>query len=235
MKTTVAVADRKALRFPLWHTAALLGLLATLIGLSTRMHGASRSEVSHRLTGYLVVAAFEWAMATWIIFGCRIQGESLYSLLGDFTARLRAILRDCGLAIGFLVVANIILGIVRHLVAATPTEALRNLLPRTSLEKAAFLGLTITAAFCEELIYRGYLQRQFTIWTRSLAIGVALQSITFGFSHAYQGLGMVLVTALYGCLFGLLAIWRMSLRPGMIAHLLQDAAGGLILARMVLK
>ncbi len=103
MKTAVAVADRKALRFPLWHTAALLGLLATLIELSTRMHGASHSEVSHRLTGYLVVATFEWAMAAWIIFGCRIQGESVHSLLGDSTARLRAILRDCGLAIGFLV------------------------------------------------------------------------------------------------------------------------------------
>ena len=103
MKTAVAVADRKALRFPLWHTAALPGLLATLIELSTRMHGASHSEVSHRLTGYLVVATFELAMAAWIIFGCRIQGESVHSLLGDFTARLRAILRDCGLAIGFLV------------------------------------------------------------------------------------------------------------------------------------
>jgi hypothetical protein len=33
---------------------------------------------------------------------------------------------------------------------------------------------------------------------------------------------MVVITV-FGCLFGLLAQWRQSLRPGMIGHFLQDA------------
>jgi len=235
MNTAVAATDRKALALPEWHTAALLGMIAALVGLSTRLHGATQSGESHRLVGYLVVAAFEWTMAAWIVAGCRMQGKSVLCLLGEFTARSRTILRDFGLAVGFLVLANVVLGLVRRLVAATPSDSVRNLLPQTAMETAAFLGLTVTAAFCEELIYRGYLQRQFTVWTGSIPIGLVFQSIVFGASHAYQGLGMVLVIAVYGCLFGLLATWRKSLRPGMIAHLMQDAVGGLLLARAVLK
>jgi membrane protease YdiL (CAAX protease family) len=235
MNIAVAVTDRKTPAFPAWHTAALLGMIAGLVGLSTRLHGAAHSGESHRLAGYLVIAAFEWTMAAWIVTGWRMQGKTILHLLGEFSARPRTIIRDCGLAVGFLALANVILGLVRHLVAGAPTDSLRNLLPHTALETAAFLGLTVTAGFCEELIYRGYLQRQFTAWTGSVAIGLALQGIVFGVSHAYQGFGMVLVIAVYGCLFGLLAAWRRSLRPGMIAHLLQDAVGGLVLARTVLK
>jgi hypothetical protein len=235
MKTSGTIATEKAPSFPAWHAAVLLGMIAVLVALSIVRQGAANSGTSHRLTGYLVVAAFEWAMAGWIIAGCRIQGESIYGLLGDYTARWRTVLRDIGLAVGFLVAANLLLGVLRQLFASTPNEGIKNLLPHTSMENAAFLGLTVTAAFCEELIYRGYLQRQFAAWTGSLSIGVALQGIVFGASHAYQGLGMVLVISVYGCLFGLLAIWRKSLRPGMIAHLLQDGVGGLLLARSVLK
>lgn len=235
MKTAPAIPDEKALTFPVWHTATLLGMIAALIGLSTMIHGATHSGINHRLAGYFVIMTVEWAMVIWIAFGCHIQGESIYSFLGGFTARWRTILRDSALAVGFLVLANLLLGLMRHLVAATPNEGLKNLLPHTSMERVAFLGLTLTAAFCEELIYRGYLQRQFAARTRNLPMGIVLQGIVFGVSHAYQGLAMVLVVAVYGCLFGLLAAWRKSLRPGMIAHLLQDVVGGLILARLVLK
>jgi membrane protease YdiL (CAAX protease family) len=37
------------------------------------------------------------------------------------------------------------------------------------------------------------------------------------------------VITIFGCLFGLLAQWRRSLRPGMIAHFLQDSSA--LLAR----
>jgi len=233
--TAIAVADRKSLTYPAWHTITILGMIAALVAMSTRLHAAPHNGESHKLIGYLVVAAFEWTMATWIAAGCRMQGESLSTLLGECSLRWRTILRDCGLALGFLVVANIILGLVQRLFAAAPNDALRGLLPHTAIETAAYLGLTVTAGFCEEWIYRGYLQRQFTAWTGNVAFGLVLQGIVFGVSHAYQGFGMVLTITLYGCLFGLLARWRKSLRPGIIAHFVQDAVGGLLLARSVLK
>ena len=232
METAIAVAEEKARPFPVWHTAAVLGALAALVGLSVvRPHGGE----GHRLVHYVVAAAFEWGLTGWILMGCRMRRESVWSLLGEFTASWRTVLRDCGLAIGFLVTANVVLGLLGRWFGATTNGALRNLLPRTAMETAAYLCLTVTAAFCEELIYRGYLQRQFTAWTGSAGIGLVLQGIVFGACHAYQGRGMMLPIAVYGCLFGLLAMWRRSLRPGMIAHLVQDAVGGLALARTLLK
>ena len=54
-----------------------------------------------------------------------------------------------------------------------------------------------------------------------------LQGVFFGLCHGYQGAKSVVTLSVYGCLFGLLAQRRRSLRPGMIAHFLQDGAGGL--------
>jgi Type II CAAX prenyl endopeptidase Rce1-like len=56
--------------------------------------------------------------------------------------------------------------------------------------------------------------------------GMLIQGIIFGMGHGYQGVKLVPVIALYGCLFGLLAQWRRSLRPGIIAHFLQDGIAG---------
>jgi hypothetical protein len=222
--------------FPLWHTAGLLTMLAVLVGLSMRLHNAgSVAGGAHRIVGYAIILVAEWAMAGWIAWGCDRQGQSVKGLLGNFALGWRAIFRDAGLAVGFLVVANILLSLVRHLFPAGSSEGIKNLLPHTGLESVIFLGLCVTAATCEELIYRGYLQRQFAAWTGSAAAAIVLQGIVFGFSHAYQGIAQVVTIAVYGCLFGLFALWRKSLRPGMLAHFLQDGIGGLILARMLVK
>lgn len=222
--------------FPLWHTAGLLTMLAALVGLSMRLqHAGSATGGAHRIVGYTIILVAEWAMAGWIAWGCARQRQSVKYLLGNFESGLRTILRDAGLAVGFLVVANVLLSLVRQLFPAASNEAIKNLLPHTGLESAIFLGLCVTAATCEELIYRGYLQRQFAAWTGSAAAGIVLQGAVFGFSHAYQGRAQVVTIAVYGCLFGLLAAWRRSLRPGMLAHFLQDGIGGLILARLLVK
>ena len=222
--------------FPLWHTAGLLTMLAALVGLSMRMHNAGiATGGAHKIVGYTIILVAEWAMAGWIAWGCGRQRQSVKSLAGYFDSGLRTMLRDAGLAVGFLVVANVLLSLVGHLFPAAPSEGIKNLLPRTGLETAFFLGLSLTAAICEELIYRGYLQRQFAAWTGSAAAGIILQGAVFGLSHAYQGTAMVVTIGVYGCLFGLLAAWRKSLRPGMLAHFLQDGIGGLMLARLVVK
>ena len=54
------------------------------------------------------------------------------------------------------------------------------------------------------------------------------QAAIFGLSHGYQGAKPMLVIAVYGLLFGLLAQLRGSLRPGMIAHAWQDVFSGVL-------
>jgi len=46
--------------------------------------------------------------------------------------------------------------------------------------------------------------------------------------HVYQGLRVGIMSGLYGVAFGVLAFWRRSLRPGIIAHVWSDIAARLL-------
>lgn len=90
------------------------------------------------------------------------------------------------------------------------------------------MALSLTAGICEEAIYRGYFQRQFIAMTRNVAAGIALSAALFGAAHLYQGISHTLQIALLGVMRGIVAYWCRSVRPGMIAHALQDVLGGLV-------
>ncbi|MGD0098062.1 MAG: CPBP family intramembrane glutamic endopeptidase [Terracidiphilus sp.] len=225
---------------PAWHTAGVCLLLLGVVLLSLFQRGGSHAAFSeHRLIGYTFTLVAEWIIVAFIWLGARWGGATLETLMGANLPAIRTIARDLGLAVAFLILANIILGITNfvltRLMHPASSEALKNLLPRTQPEVAVFLLLALNAGICEEMIFRGYLQRQFTAWTRSAAVGIVAQAIGFGVAHAYQGSIQVIVISVYGCLFGLFALWRKSLRSGMMAHFLQDGIGGLLLARFALK
>ena len=88
--------------------------------------------------------------------------------------------------------------------------------------------MSLTAGFCEELIFRGYLQRQFAALTNSVWAAIVLQGLSFGAAHGYQGWKLMVVIAVYGSLFGVLVQWRRSLRPGMMTHFIQDGLWGVV-------
>jgi membrane protease YdiL (CAAX protease family) len=225
---------------PAWHTAGVLLLLLGLVVLGLFARSAvAAGHASHRALGYSITIAAEWLIVGFIALGSRWGGASFRTLAGKIAPNWRSILRDLGLAAAYLVVANIVLGVLSALLARIlgPSQggSLNNLLPHGALENGIFLLLALTAGICEETIFRGYLQRQFMAWTRNAAAGIVLQGVVFGAAHAYQGLNQVIIIAVYGCMFGLLALWRKSLRPGMIAHFAQDAIGGLVLARYLVK
>jgi uncharacterized protein len=175
-----------------------------------------------------LVMVVEWVTVAFIWYGLSLRGVDLHDIIGGAWPRALAILRDLGISVAFLIISSLILSGLGHLLKAVPNEAIRNALPRSSIEVVLWLLLCITAGFCEETIFRGYLQRQFAALTRSAAGGVVLQGIAFGAGHGYQGWRYMLIISVFGILFGLLAQWRHSLRPGMLAHALQDGIGGLV-------
>jgi hypothetical protein len=61
-----------------------------------------------------------------------------------------------------------------------------------------WLLVSLSAGFCEELVFRGYLQRQFHAATGNVVVAVALQAIVFGLVHTYQGWKPVLVITVLG-------------------------------------
>lgn len=220
---------------PLWHTAVVLLLLAAMAALSVRSGFVNpTAHGQHRILGYLITMAFEW-----IIVGFIALGTPLRTLAGRFVYTWRAVLLDLGIAVAYLLLAQVILGISTALVSrvlhSNVNDVLKNMLPQTPLETALYLVLALTAGICEETIFRGYLQHQFKAWTGSAFAAVVVQGLIFGSAHAYQGPAMVIVISIYGCMFGSLAQWRKSLRPGMTAHFLQDAIGGIVLSRMLAK
>jgi hypothetical protein len=103
------------------------------------------------------------------------------------------------------------------------------MMPRGALEILLWVLLSISAGFCEEFIFRGYLQKQFFAITGINGVAIAGQALVFGVAHGYQGIKGMTSIAIYGALFGILATMRKSLRPGMIQHSMQDSFAGIAL------
>ena len=218
---------------PAWHTVVVLFFLLGVSLMGAHSHLSSLGRAHRRTPGYVVVMIFEWALASFIWYGVRRRSIRVRDLIGGSWPRALDVLRDLGIAIAFLIVSGIVLNGIGHFLKAKPNEAIRNLLPNGSVEIVFFLLLALTAGFCEELIFRGYLQRQFAALTGSVAGGMILQGIAFGLGHGYQGWKLMLIITIFGIMFGLLANWRRSLRPGMLAHFLQDGVGGVLSGRFM--
>jgi len=211
---------------PAWHTAIVLLVLLGLSAAGARSGNLPFVTGRGRALGYVLLMAFQWILVAFIWYGVRSRGLSLRDLIGGSWSRPVAVLRDIAIAIGFLVVTGIILQGIGYFLNPTPNEAIRNMLPQNALEVTLYLMLTATAGFCEEVIHRGYLQCQFAALTRSAIGGIVLQGIEFGVGHGYQGWRFIVMIAILGTMLGL--------RPGMIAHFVQDSVGG-ILARHILR
>lgn len=217
-----------------WHTVVLVCILAGFSFASARSRNLTPVSSRHgRYAGYVQVMLLEWLMVGFVWYGIRRRGLGLRDLVGGKWNGIGAVVRDVAIAIGFLLVSGGILNGMAHLLKAVPNQAIRNLLPRDETEIALFLALAATAGFCEEIIFRGYMQRQFTAVTRSATGGILVQALAFGAGHGYQGWKYMVMIAVFGILFGLLAEWRRSLLPGMMAHALQDSVAGLLARRIL--
>lgn len=211
---------------PLWHTVLFLVGFAGLATSSVWFHGLKRFGSSSRVPSYFLVIACEWLLVGFVAWGVRLGGSSISSLIGEKWAKASDFFRDLGLSVTFFIASSAILALVSHWLRAAPNENIKNLLPSNWPEKAVWILLSVTAGFCEELMTRGYLQKQLSALLKSGTAAVLIQGVIFGAGHAYQGWKYMVIIALLGCMFGWLAQWRRSLVPGILAHSIQDTIGG---------
>jgi CAAX protease family protein len=212
---------------PIWHTIVLL---VVIVGLSSLQRPGAFPKANlqpNRLVTYLLTLVYELVLLAYVWLGLRLYKVPLRGIIGGRWQTFRDFLRDVGVALLFwLAVAGMLIAdnLLFHF---SGVDAAKAMFPRSNMELAVFVVLAVFAGFCEEIVFRGYLQRQFSAWTGNVAIGVALQAIVFGSAHMYQGWKGVAVIAVYGALFGILAAIRKSLRPGIIQHCAQDGISGI--------
>jgi membrane protease YdiL (CAAX protease family) len=208
-----------------------LVLLAGSIGGAKGVHNLGHGS---KLPQYIWGMTWEWILAGFVWLGVRKRFKAR-DIIGGRWRSVDDFLIDVLVAAGFWIVAALVLAFgakLLHLDAEkidTMRRQLSFLTPDTSLELAFWFLLSATAGFCEEFIFRGYLQLQFAALTRSMFLGALLSAAIFGASHGYEGGARMLLIGIFGLMFGILAWWRRSLRPGMIAHAWHDALSGAVL------
>ena len=216
---------------PAWHTMVFI---AIFVGLSVTggffQHAVKQQPQAtvpsgNALSGYIFVVVFEWLLVLYVRMGVNKRGMRLRDLVGGRWVTPKDVIKDIALGAGLWAVW---IGLMNAHVLGGGTNAAQGLLPRGILESLVWIPVALSAGFCEEVAFRGYLQKQFQAITGRAGWAILFQSIVFGIGHLYEGMGQVGRITLFGVLFGLLALWRKSLRPGMVAHAWSDIFGVII-------
>jgi membrane protease YdiL (CAAX protease family) len=168
-----------------------------------------------------------WSLALYV---CRIgrPRNALRSLLGKRWSSFGRAATDLALGFsGWLAIKAFELAWVR-LFGSQGGASVIAMLPHSLAERAAWIVVSVSVGFCEEIVYRGYLQTQLTAFTGRPALAIALQAALFGIAHGDQGCGAIVRLTLYGLALGGLARWRRSCLPGIVCHVWTDIASGLL-------
>ena len=211
------------------HTLVLLMILlggACLMYFSAKQLRAA--DHPNKAALYLTTTVWEWMLTAYVLWGVHRRGVSLNEVTGAKWKSVLDFARDFGLAVLFWLIALMVLGATALALHFRGTkESVGFLAPRGFEQIALWVVVCVTAGFCEETIFRGYLQKQFIAWSGNATAGVIASAAVFGACHIYQGVKPAIVIMVYGLMFGILAQWRKSLRPGMMAHALHDTVGGI--------
>jgi membrane protease YdiL (CAAX protease family) len=220
----------------LWHTGVLILILAAL-ALAGALAQRHAPPGSHLVAGrpavlplYLSLILAELALLRYTTrAGPGRERRTVSALLGERWSRPGRAALDLILAAAVLWLAAVAIPAAVHLAFHLQAgKSVDTLLPRSPAESVAWLALSLAAGFCEETVFRGYLLRQLRALTGRPLVAVVLQAAAFGLAHAYQGTRAVAEIVGIGLLFGLVAWWRKSLIPVMLAHAAMDIAAGLL-------
>jgi hypothetical protein len=126
------------------------------------------------------------------------------------------------------IAASLLILSLAHWLRVRESAFLLRLLPQSAVEKQVFAGLSVTAGFCEEIVFRGFL-----LYVLAQAFGtvaaVTLSSAAFALAHAYQDARGAARAGLIGVILALPPVLSGSLWPSIIAHTAVDLIGGLLL------
>lgn len=217
---------------PRWHTTLIVSLIlvVAILGTVMQMRGAlvTAPPPDSRITLlYLPSILVSWGLAFYC-FRIGRPKSALSDLIGRKWSSLHVALVDIAIGIAFMIFIDASETIYAHFSHAVENPALAAILPQSFAEKSVWVFFAFSAGFCEEVVYRGYLRAQFTGFFRSVLIGVVVQGLLFGIAHGEQGVATAIRFAIYGIGFGLIAVKRQSLLPGIVGHFVLDLSSGFL-------
>lgn len=193
---------------------------------------ATAERVGARTRAYRRIVIGEWgftlaALAIWRVHS-RLWSALFLTTPRGWPAAVGAVIALAGLALVTLQLWSVMrLPSARRVAARPKLGALGFMLPRTRRELSWFLIVSLTAGFCEELLYRGYLPWFFARWLGRVG-AMTLAVLIFGVSHIYQGRAGVVKASIAGAVMAALVLMCGSLFPAMILHASIDASGGIV-------
>jgi uncharacterized protein len=220
-----------------WDFALILIFFATAVPLLGRRrvrHLMQMRETTKRdrLRLYASTIAFQWIAVAVILWRTRAHGISAAQL---------------GLAVPNPVLTVIVATVLAAIVLANQLVSLRRLtthppnakgvlpqialkiFPQDSAERVVFFGVVFTVAICEEVIFRGFVQRAFEDWAGGLVIaGIVGSAVMFAVAHLYQGRRGIITTFVVGLLFASIRSWTGSLLAPLVAHFIADITAGIL-------
>lgn len=179
---------------------------------------------------YLTAAFMDWALLFYCWAGVHHRGGTVSTLSGGRWTSWKEVLVDLGIALPFWLLwegaAYGVHWLLALSVGPSSAKTVDSLLPQSLLEILIWIGTSITAGVCEEMAFRGYVQRQLHALSGNVVVAVLGQGLVFGLFHSYQGWTNVIVISVLGVLFGALAAWRGNLRANIIVHAWADTWEG---------
>ncbi|MGA2726592.1 MAG: CPBP family intramembrane glutamic endopeptidase [Terracidiphilus sp.] len=207
---------------------ATMGFLAQHAPAATPGAAAAGQLASHSqaIPIYLGAIFMDWALLYYCWAGVHRFGGNLRTLSGERWASWKEVGADAAIAVPFWVFWEGTAYGVSKLLAATAgansAKTVDSLLPHSLLEIAIWIAASVTAGVCEEMAFRGFLQRQLHALGGNIAGAVVGQGLVFGLFHSYQGWRNVVVISVLGILYGTLAAWRRNLRVNIVTHAFTD-------------
>lgn len=214
-----------------WLILLFLSVVLPLRGRQRIKKLTALAEVSGaaRIRLYLSTILFQWLLTVLVAWRALERGMS-FSEMGFLRWTLLTVLLA---AIGSALIAAVHWINLRRMANSEHPAIQRlrelgsRLFPRSTTELAIYILLALTAGFCEEFIFRGFVMAVLLRAGLAAWVVVLLSSLMFGIAHLYQGKGGSGGTTLVGVLFAVVRITYHSLIPVIAWHAALDIAAGL--------
>jgi membrane protease YdiL (CAAX protease family) len=200
--------------------AILIGfpLIVSLFG--GELIGALQAAGGRGWLGFMAaLVALQWTLFALVCWTQRSSGESLADL------GLLSPTRNDRLFFGATLIG--LAGFVLFVGDSTMDRVVNGpwVIPRTMIEKLWMLPVALTAAICEETLFRGYALVELRRRGLPLVLAAIVSTISFTFIHGLaQAPELLAFRVIAGLAFCALVSWRGNLRAAIVIHFLVDAS-----------